>query len=83
MIFDGFIRILCCFLVCVSTCYDQIIAGKLVQTALAVAMEKGGKFTWLQWPSRFWKNMRGTVGSPFLQDKLNFHFSNLFSLASE
>ena len=31
MIFDGFIRILCCFLVCVSTCYDQIIAGKLVQ----------------------------------------------------
>jgi hypothetical protein len=27
--------------------------------------------------------MRGTVCSPFHQDKLNFHFSNLFSLASE
>ena len=57
--------------------------GSELQTALAIAMVKGGKFTWLQWPSRFWKNMRGTVGSPFLQDKLNFHFSNLFSLASE
>jgi hypothetical protein len=30
------------------------------------------KFYPVQWPARFWKNMRGTVGSPFLQDKLNF-----------